>query len=197
MITFTEAAQQKVAGILSAKGQDGFAVRIRITGKGTDEFIYQFRSVEAATRRGDDIVVDLGEFEVYIDPESAVNLEGAVVDFSGLGGGSFKIDNPNPVWTDETARQVAEIIGKQINPGVATHGGEIVLVDVKDDVVYVRMTGGCQGCGLAGVTLRQGIEKQLREQVPTIKEVVDVTHHDQGVNPFYAPGEAGESPVPR
>lgn len=197
MITFTEAAQQKIAEILAAKGQDGFAVRIAITSKGTDDFQYQFRSVETATRRGDDIVVDTGAFDVFIDPDSAANLQGAVVDFSGLGGGSFKIDNPNPVWTDETARQVAEIISGQINPSVSMHGGEIALIDVRDNVVYVRMQGGCQGCGLAGVTLRQGIEKQIREQVPAITEVVDVTEHGQGVNPFYAPGEAGESPVPR
>ncbi|HQA69827.1 MAG TPA: NifU family protein, partial [Aggregatilineales bacterium] len=162
MITFTDAARDKILETLRAKGQDGFAVRIRITGRDTDEFIYEFRSVEMATRREDDLVLDMGGFNLLVDPESAEHLQGSVIDLSRTG---FKIDNPNPVWTDDLARRVAEVISTQINPAVAAHSGRITLVDVRDNKAYIRMQGGCQGCGLAGVTLTQGVERQIRGQV--------------------------------
>lgn len=195
MINLTESAQAKIQEILAFKGQEGFAVRLRIKGRTTDAFQYEFRSVEEATRREDDVVVDGYDFHLFIDPESARLLEGATIDFGGLGAGGFKIDNPNPVWEDDTARRVAEVIHEQINPAVAMHSGEITLVDVRDNTVYIRMQGGCQGCGLAGITLREGIEKQIRQQVPKIAGIVDITKHEQGENPYYAPDQAGTSPV--
>lgn len=196
MITFTDAAHDKILETLQAKGQDGFAVRIRITGRDTDEFIYDFRSVEMATRREDDLVLDMGGFNLLVDPESAEHLHGAVIDFAGPRGG-FKIDNPNPVWTNDVARRVAEVISTQINPAVAAHSGRITLVDVRDNKAYIRMQGGCQGCGLAGVTLTQGVERQIRGQVPEIEAVIDVTRHEEGERPFYQRGQAGASPVAR
>jgi Fe/S biogenesis protein NfuA len=195
MVNLTESAQAKIQEILASKGQEGFAVRLRIKGRTTDAFLYEFRSVEEATRREDDVVVDGYDFHLFIDAESARLLEGATIDFGGLGAGGFKIDNPNPVWEDDTARRVAEVIHKQINPAVAMHSGEITLVDVRDNTVYIRMQGGCQGCGLAGITLREGIEKQIRQQVPEIAGIVDITKHEQGENPYYAPDQAGTSPV--
>ena len=195
MITLTESAQAKIQEILASKSQEGFAVRLRIKGRTTDAFQYEFRSVEEATRRENDVVVDGYDFLLFIDANSATLLEGATIDFSGLGAGGFQIDNPNPVWEDETARRVADVIHNQINPAVAMHSGEITLVDVRNNTVYVRMQGGCQGCGLAGVTLREGIEKQIRQQVPEIEGIVDVTKHDLGESPYYAPDQAGTSPV--
>ena len=154
MITLTESAQAKIKEILASKGQEGFAVRLRIKGRTTDAFQYEFRSVEEATRRDDDIVADGYDFHLFIDPDSAALLEGATVDFGGLGEGGFQIDNPNPVWVDEIARRVADVIHNQINPAVAMHSGEITLVDVRDNTVYVRMQGGCQGWGEAGIATR-------------------------------------------
>lgn len=196
-ITFTETAHDKILGLLKAKGQDGFAVRLRITGRDTDDFLYEFRSVEQGTRREGDTVLNMDGFDLFVDAESLPHLDGATIDLGGLAGGGFKIDNPNPVWTSEIARKVAEVINTQINPAVAAHSGRIALVDVEDDVAYVKMEGGCQGCGLAGVTLSQGIQKQIMGQVPEVKSVVDVTHHAQGENPYYAKGQAGQSPVTR
>jgi Fe/S biogenesis protein NfuA len=195
VITLTESAQAKIQEILASKGQEGFAVRLRIKGRTTDAFLYEFRSVEEATRLENDVVVDGDDFHLFIDADSADLLNGATIDFGGLGAGGFKIDNPNPVWVDEIAKRVSDVIHNQINPAVAMHSGEITLVDVRDNTVYIRMQGGCQGCGMAGVTLRQGIEKQIRQQVPEIKGIVDVTMHDQGESPYYAPDQAGASPV--
>jgi Fe-S cluster biogenesis protein NfuA len=91
----------------------------------------------------------------------------------------------------ETPEGVAiqELLDTRINPTVAMHGGHIALVDVQDDTVYIRLEGGCQGCGMADVTLKQGIVVQIQETVPGIAKVLDVTDHASGDNPYYQPGK--------
>jgi Fe-S cluster biogenesis protein NfuA len=84
---------------------------------------------------------------------------------------------------------VKEVLDTAINPSVATHGGHIALVDVKDDTVYIRLEGGCQGCGMADVTLKQGVEVQIMQAVPSIRQVLDVTDHNSGDNPYYQPSK--------
>ena len=98
-------------------------------------------------------------------------------------------DAANPL-----AAQVQSVIEHHVNPGIASHGGRAELVGVKDDVVYVALGGGCQGCSMASVTLKQGIEQILRQAIPRIKAVVDATDHAHGNNPFYTADKAGESP---
>ena len=83
------------------------------------------------------------------------------------------------------ARRVLAVLEEQVNPSIAMHGGRADLVAVEADVVYLRLSGGCQGCGLATVTLSQGIEVALRDALPEIVSVVDVTDHASGANPFY------------
>jgi Fe/S biogenesis protein NfuA len=72
-----------------------------------------------------------------------------------------------------------------VNPRIASHGGAVELVDVADDVIYVRMMGGCQGCAASAMTLRQGIERMVREEIPEVRDIVDLTDHDAGANPYY------------
>nr|MBN1228153.1 NifU family protein [Anaerolineae bacterium] len=195
MLSITPKARQKLAEILKAKNQEVFAIRLRIVGRDTENFLYEFRSVETATRAEEDIVIEMGAFDVFVDPESAAYLHGAVIDFTGVGQGGFKIDNPNPVWTDATARAVAGVVVDQINPALALHGGSVTLVDVRDGIVYIRMNGGCQGCGAAGVTLKTGVERRIKEAVPQIAQVVDLTDHTQGTISYYQQGESGPSPL--
>lgn len=83
--------------------------------------------------------------------------------------------------------KVQKLFDEEINPAVAMHGGHVELVDVKGDIVYVRLGGGCQGCGMADVTLKQGIEHAVRKVVPEIGDVLDVTDHAGGRNPYYSP----------
>ena len=85
--------------------------------------------------------------------------------------------------------KVQQVLDEQINPGVASHGGWVELLDVQDNTVYLRMGGGCQGCGAADVTLKMGIERLIREQVPQVREILDTTDHAAGQNPFYAPSK--------
>ena len=87
---------------------------------------------------------------------------------------------------DALYERVANLFDHEVNPMVARHGGRVELIDVQDAVVMVRMGGGCQGCGMADVTLRQGIEAMLHEHVPEVKGVVDITDHTAGSNPYFA-----------
>lgn len=86
---------------------------------------------------------------------------------------------------EEIRQKVQELFDNEINPAIAMHGGFVDLVDVKGNIVYLRMGGGCQGCGMANVTLRQGIEHAIREFVPGVGEILDVTDHMAGMKPYY------------
>jgi len=85
--------------------------------------------------------------------------------------------------------RVQQVLDEMINPGVASHGGFVELLDVQDDNIFIRMGGGCQGCGAADVTLKMGIERLIREQVPQVREILDTTDHGSGTNPYYAPSK--------
>jgi Fe-S cluster biogenesis protein NfuA len=90
---------------------------------------------------------------------------------------------------EEIKETVQDVLETQINPAVASHGGEISLIDVKGTTVYVKLGGGCQGCGMASMTLKQGVERALRDALPELDEVLDVTDHASGENPYYAPSK--------
>ena len=91
--------------------------------------------------------------------------------------------------SDDLKAKVQELIDNTINPAVAGHGGFVDLIDVKDNKVYLQMGGGCQGCGAADVTLKSGIERLIKEELPEVEEVLDTTDHASGSNPFYAPSK--------
>ena len=84
---------------------------------------------------------------------------------------------------------IRDLLDREINPAVAQHGGYVELIDVRRNNVYLRLGGGCQGCGAADVTLKQGIEKAIRDLAPRVGEILDTTDHAAGRNPFYAPAK--------
>jgi NFU1 iron-sulfur cluster scaffold homolog, mitochondrial len=86
-----------------------------------------------------------------------------------------------------TKEKIQYLLAHKINPGVAAHAGFVELIDVKDNNLYIRLGGGCQGCGAADFTLRQGIEAIIRKEVPEILQVLDITDHAAGMNPYYRP----------
>ena len=100
-------------------------------------------------------------------------------------GGGFSFENPNPLWIDDISKSVAEVIESQVNPLVASHGGHVDLVGVDDGKAMISFGGGCQGCGMGDVTLKEGSEVMITEGGPGITAVVDMTDHDAGTNPFY------------
>jgi Fe-S cluster biogenesis protein NfuA len=93
--------------------------------------------------------------------------------------------DPSAVNDDALYERVAKVFDEQVNPMVARHGGRVELIDVQDAVVMLRMGGGCQGCGMADVTLRQGIEGMLAQLVPAVRGIVDITDHTSGANPYF------------
>jgi Fe/S biogenesis protein NfuA len=191
MLTITDTARQQIVSIMEAQGRQGDGLRVGIVGRSSAGFRYTMNLVEEGQESPEDVVVDSGTFKVFVDPQSAPHLQGVTVDYidDGLHGSGFKIDNPNPVWTDPLALRVQELIDERINPGVAAHGGNVELLDIKDNAVYVRLGGGCQGCGMVDVTLRQGIEALIREEIPEIQQVIDTTDHASGQNPYYQPAK--------
>lgn len=101
---------------------------------------------------------------------------------------------PKPGLETPTAQAIQQLLDERINPAVAGHGGHISLVDVKEDVAYIRLEGGCQGCGMADVTLKQGVEVEIKQAVPAISAVLDVTDHAGGNNPYFQQGKGGAAP---
>ncbi len=187
MLTITELAQKQVAEAIRSEDRDDLALRIAITSRSGGGYRYQMDLVGVDETRPDDEVLELGSFKVYVDSESAGDLKGATVDFeTRLSESGFKFDNPNSPWGDSVAADVQRVLDDQINPQIAAHGGFVTLLDVKDQTAYVTMGGGCQGCGMADYTLKQGVEQAIVEAVPSIRRVLDTTDHDAGTNPYYA-----------
>jgi Fe/S biogenesis protein NfuA len=132
---------------------------------------------------------------VVIENSSIEKIVGATLDFGPAG---MVMQNPNhpepaPAFTERpeadlsgpVAQMIIAVLEEEINPAIASHGGRADLVAVEEDVAYLRLSGGCQGCGMAAATLSQGIEVAILEAVPEIKKVADVTDHASGSNPYF------------
>jgi Fe/S biogenesis protein NfuA len=193
MITVTEAAKKKFLEVTEAEGRPGQGLRVIVSNGGTYQPEFALNFVDPGERGEDDTVVDVGEFKVYLDAESAKFLDAAQVDFiDELGRSGFKVDAPNAGIArpgGPLAEAVQRVLDEQINPGVAMHGGHVDLVAIEEGTAYLRFGGGCQGCGMINVTLKQGVEKVLFEAVPEISKVMDVTDHASGTNPYYQPAK--------
>lgn len=191
VVTFTDAARAHVVAFL-ADEEDPLAVRIEVLDSSPLAPRYDLSLIEDSERETDDLVYDLGDFQVVVPQSSEELLEGATVDWvESIQGSGFKIVNPNIVPIGEgvsggpLADRVKRVIEMQVNPAIASHGGSVSLVEVRDDTVYLEMQGGCQGCGMAAVTLAQGIRRIIMEALPEVRDIVDMTNHEAGSNPYY------------
>ncbi len=194
-IHLTESARQKFVEFLEAEEEDGLGIRLAIAGRGPRGLNYQLDVVNEAEEAAGHVVVDQGQFRMLVDPASAEQLDGVEIDFLQRGFESgFHFENPNSEWKDPVAKAVQGVLDTQINPSVAGHGGFVALLDVKDNTAYIALGGGCQGCGMADVTLKQGIEVAIMNAVPEIEQVLDSTDHATGENPYYQPSKGGDSP---
>ena len=194
-LELTDAARQKFIEFLEAEDDDGLAIRLEVAGRGPRGFNYQLDFVTEAEQSDDHVVLDFSAFKMFVDPGSVQFIDGATIDFvqRGLESG-FHFDNPNSQWKDPVARAVQEVLDTQINPSVASHGGFVTLLDVKGPNAFISLGGGCQGCGMADVTLKQGVEVAIINAVPEIEAVLDTTDHAAGENPYYQPAHDGGSP---
>ena len=191
-VEFTDLAKETVLGFLEGNSDTRLALRIHVASPSPLDPRYDITLIEQHEKCEEDVVFDDSGFEVVMDPESVKILDGARIDWvETLMESGFKVENPNlePIGSKPLegplADRVQQAIDQYVNPGVAQHGGRVTLVDVRDNIVYLRMGGGCQGCGMASVTLSQGIERILREQVPEITGIEDVTNHSEGDSPYF------------
>ena len=193
MITVTEVAKKKFLETIEAEGRQGHGLRVVVNNAGTQQPEFALNFVAPGEVREDDQIEDVGEFKIYMDPQSAKHLEDATIDFiDNLTESGFVVDAPNagiPKPSGPVAEAVQTVLQEKINPAIAAHGGQVSLVAVDDATAYLRFGGGCQGCGMVNVTLKQGVEKTLFEDVPQITKVMDVTDHAAGTNPYYQPSK--------
>lgn len=189
-VRLTEVALDKVRAFAeqNPEAQDKY-LRVYVQGGSRAEFEYGFTFDEPHS--GDDPIEQDG-FRFLVDRLSLVYMQGSTIDFvEDLRGSGFVVDNPNrpPLLRDPVAARIHQILQDRINPGIASHGGWVNLIDYEAGRVFLQLGGGCQGCGMADVTLRQGIERILRDEVPEIVEVLDTTDHASGTNPYYSSGK--------
>jgi len=186
LLTMTPAAREKIDGVREFNEFPEAVLRIRILGREGQRFRYEIALEDPRDRTDDDLVVDLDGLSVALDPITAADLTGSTVDLDAeITGGGLRIDNPNEGWQDPLARAVQEVLDRQINPGVGSHGGMVTLVEVRDGAAYLRFGGGCQGCAAVDVTLKHGVETAIRAAVPQVTAIVDATDHEAGTNPYY------------
>jgi len=192
LIKVTEKALKKIHEIQKDQNQASPVLRVAVHMPSPAAFAYDLSFVETSTKTENDQVQEVNGLVVYVDKESLPRIQGATVDFvDNLTGSGFKIDNPNkpPLMSDPVAQKIQKVLEEKINPGVASHGGVVSLIDFKDGRVFVQLGGGCQGCGMANVTLKSGIETMLKSEIPEVKEVLDTTDHAAGTNPYFQPGK--------
>jgi len=188
-IRVTDLALEKFIAALAGE-EDGTGVRVAVQKLNPVNLHYELELVGASAQTGDDLEVVSGDVKFWIDPMSAELIEGTTIDYLvNDNSEGFKFSNPNDLrykkWDDPIADKFQKLLEAEINPSIASHGGIITLVDYADGVATIHMGGGCQGCGQADATLRQGVEAQVKTAIPEIKEIVDTTDHDSGQNPYY------------
>jgi Fe/S biogenesis protein NfuA len=199
ILTISGSALEKLLAIRATEPDaDTLALVLAISGAEGDGFTYSMHMTSADRLADDDVIEEHGDLPIAIPAGSVANLTGATIGMSkNLLNPGLSIDNPNspspdilgdgppPDLSGPVVDQVEHVLKTQINPSIASHGGVAELVAIEGNVAYLRLGGACQGCGMAGVTLSQGIETTIVATVPDIVQVIDVTDHNQGDNPYY------------
>jgi Fe/S biogenesis protein NfuA len=189
LLTITPDARAKIDGVRTFNDFPDAVLRVRVLAKEGPHFRYEIALEDPRERAHDDLAVEDDGLTVILDPASAGDLAGATIELDpAVTGGGLRIENPNEGWQDPVARAVQEVLDRQINPGVGSHGGQVTLVDVREGTAFMRFGGGCQGCAAVDVTLKHGVETAVRSAVPSISAIVDVTDHQAGENPYYQHG---------
>ena len=193
-LNFSDKARDMVTSFMDLE-EDGLqALRIAVEGSPFAPN-YELTLVDSDSRGDSDLEVNAGSFTVLVDKASAERLNGANVDFvETMQESGFQVTpDPDAVKAamddggpaGELADRVAHVLETEINPAIASHGGVINLVDVQGTEIFIEMAGGCQGCAMSRMTLRQGVERMVSQSVPEITAIHDVTDHASGDNPYF------------
>ena len=166
-------------------------VRVMIKGRTATEYEYTLgiaEKEEEPSAHMRDSFYDFGDIEVVVDDVSLKLLQGSTIDYKeDLGATGFVIDNPNKPIFNDMERGVQELLNQQVNPQIKSHGCQVDVVryDEDDSVLYIEMSGGCQGCSSSSLTLKHGVETMIYDEFPDIEDIIDVTDHESGENPYY------------
>jgi Fe/S biogenesis protein NfuA len=203
VVTLTPEARRVVREAMSQEPDpDRLALWLEVRGVQQAQFVYDLYFQALADAADEDWVVDDGELAVVVPKPSVDRLRGARLEWSSEGEGGLVLVNPNVPEPEELGvpaevmaagldgplgSRVRAVLEQAVNPSIASHGGraDLVAIDESGGVAYLRLSGGCQGCAMSRMTLSQGIEAALRDEVPELTRVVDVTDHAGGVNPYY------------
>ena len=196
ILILTDQARTKVLEVREGETDPELLAHwVEVSGErdGAYNYTMELRPVSIASES--DLVQNHDDLTVIIENSSIEKIVGATLDFGPAG---MVMQNPNhpepaPAFTERpeadlsgpVAQMIIAVLEEEINPAIASHGGRADLVAVEEDVAYLRLSGGCQGCGMAAATLSQGIEVAILEAVPEIKKVADVTDHASGSNPYF------------
>jgi Fe/S biogenesis protein NfuA len=174
-------------------GDEEFALSIEVTGFRGPQFTYELAFVPLSDKAENWVLERHDDLAVIFPKADSGKLDGAALELSEQG---LAMNNPNapapPAMSAPAGDlegplvdRVQQVLQEQVNPAIASHGGGAELVSVDGTIAYLRLFGGCQGCGLAQVTLKQGIERIILESIPELSQVVDVTDHASGEDPYY------------
>jgi Fe/S biogenesis protein NfuA len=201
MIKLTDSARGRIDGFVRDQVVADPALRIELD-EGQQSPLgkaYRISLVEREDKQRTEIAINVEGIRILLNLDTSNLLSGAEVDWVEENGTSgFRVKTPEPrvaaaapardrpdIPAGPLAERVQQLFDAEINPSIAMHGGAVELVDVDEGTLYLRMTGGCQGCAASQATLRMGIERMVRESIPEIGEIVDVTDHSAGTNPYF------------
>ncbi|MGH8945937.1 MAG: NifU family protein [Acidimicrobiia bacterium] len=174
-------------------GEEEFALSIEVTGFSGPQFTYELAFAPLSDKQEGWVEERHDGLAIIFPKADTGKLDGATLELTEQGLAMNNPNSPAPPTISAPAgdlsgplvEQVQQVLQEQVNPAIAAHGGGAELVSLDGTIAYLRLFGGCQGCGLAQVTLKQGIEKILLESIPELTQVVDVTDHASGEDPYY------------
>ena len=192
MMTLTDRALEVGRSYMDQSSGELTALRVAVSGGTPAAPDFELTLVGPDEIRSDEVELAVSGLTIVVDEETAPRLEDATVDFvERVNESGFEVRLATSVATPSAApagalaEKVRDVLENQINPAIASHGGVITLVDVQATEIYVEMGGGCQGCAMSRMTLRQGVERMVRQAVPEITVIHDITDHASGENPFF------------
>jgi Fe/S biogenesis protein NfuA len=203
VITLTPEARTVVQEALSQEPDpERLGLWLEVRGEQQGQYVYDLYFQAVSDAGVEDVVAHSEDLAVVVPQASVDKLHGARLEWSDEGEGGLVLVNPNTPEPASTGvppevmavgiagplgTRVATVLEEMVNPSIASHGGraDLVAMDEQEGVAYLRLSGGCQGCAMSRMTLTQGIEVALRDEIPEVTRVVDVTDHDGGANPYY------------
>ena len=206
ILSLTDEARNVVIDALqSEENSEELALFVEVTGAKGAGYAYDLYFSDRADAPEGAAIGEDGGVTIVIPVNSVARLRGSRLEFANEGGGGLVLVNPNVPTPQEVnpgvpaeilafgiegplATLAVDVLESSVNPSIASHGGraDLVAMDEENKVAYVKLSGGCQGCAMSRMTLSQGIETSLRDAIPELRDVLDVTDHASGVNPFYA-----------